>query len=123
MARTPPRCAAISSRSVVSSADACNDHLMDVETVRDLAERLLDDEIRTGAHEVLVTRIWEFDTDWLVTYNSREFIETGELGYSMPAVPIIVSKDSGSVRFALADRPVEQQIPGKGTVRWDLRRT
>lgn len=94
---------------------------MDLETVRDLAERLLDEEIRTGAHEVLVTRIWEFETDWLVTYNSREFIETGELGYSMPAVPIIVSKTEQTARFALADRPVERQVGGKASVRWDLR--
>jgi hypothetical protein len=94
---------------------------MDIEEVRDLAERLLDDEIRTGAHEVLVTRIWQFETDWLVTYNSQEFIATGELGYSMPAVPIIVSKGSGAAVFADANRPVEQQIAGKGIVRWDLR--
>ena len=94
---------------------------MNLETVRTAAEQLLDDDIRGGAHEVLITRIWEFDTDWLVTYNSQEFIDTGELGYSMPAVPIIVSKTEGTARLALADRPVEQQIAGRGTVRWDLR--
>ena len=94
---------------------------MDVEAVRSLAEAFLDQEVRGGAHEVLITRIWEFDEHWLVTYNSREFIETGELGYSMPAVPIVIAKDDRVARFVDADRPVEQQISGRPEVRWDHR--
>ena len=95
---------------------------MDVDAVRALGEAFLDEEVRTGAHEVLITRIWEFDGHWLVTYNSREFIETGELGYSMPAVPIVIAKDEGVARFVEADRPVEAQIPGRPEIRWDHRK-
>lgn len=95
---------------------------MDAGEIKAIAERYLDDHIRPKSGEdVIITKLWEFPSAWVAGYNTRAFWETGELGYSMGAAPLIVDPESGEARRADHTRPIEDQLDGFGTLRWDAR--
>lgn len=53
----------------------------------------------------------EREFGWVLFYNSRKFIETGDYRFQLAGNgPVMVNKDDGSIEFCGASKSVEAQI-------------
>lgn len=79
---------------------------------RRIAEDYLDGHIRNRmSQEVIVASVREFETAWVFGYNTRAFVEERDFLRSLVGNgPIVVDKQTGSVRIALSGSPIEEQI-------------
>jgi hypothetical protein len=82
------------------------------EEARELAFAFLakqSDHLRTG--EWVITGAEEHETAWSVSYQSRAFIETGDITRSLVGNgPVVVPKSGADPWLAWSGRPVEEQI-------------
>lgn len=82
------------------------------EEARELASAFLadrSDHFRTG--EWVITAVEEHETAWSVGYQSRAFLETGDISRSLVGNgPVVVPKSGANPWLAWSGRPVEDQI-------------
>lgn len=75
------------------------------------AEQFLEEEVRPSLDvDVLTTSVREFETCWVVSYNTRVYIETGAVTHSLAGGPLIVNRATGVVRLGLSGSPAEEQL-------------
>lgn len=82
------------------------------EEARELAFAFLadrSDQIRTGEWVIVGTR--EHEAAWSVGYQSRAFIESGDISRALVGNgPVVVPKSGADPWMAWSGRPVEEQI-------------
>ncbi|MEV6368794.1 YrhB domain-containing protein [Micromonospora musae] len=72
-----------------------------------LADRT--DKVRAG--EWVIIGAWEHETAWSVGYQSRAFIESGDIHDSLVGNgPVVVPKSGADPWLAWSGRPVEEQL-------------
>jgi Immunity protein 35 len=79
---------------------------------REIAERYLADEMEPmlGA-EVVIVSIREYPTCWVVGYNTRAFVENGDLLRSLVGNgPMMINRATGRLRLAWSGAPAEEQL-------------
>jgi hypothetical protein len=79
---------------------------------RDIAAEFLASRIQPGIpQELVVTDISPFDHCWVITFNSRRFVDTNEIRHALAGNgPLIVNRRTGTVRQGVASLPVETQL-------------
>jgi hypothetical protein len=79
---------------------------------RAIAEKYLDEVVREtpGDDEIVITVVREYQTSWVVGYNTRSFVETGDHNESLAAGPIIINRVTGIPRMGTSALPAEQQL-------------
>lgn len=82
------------------------------EAARAIAEHFLDEAVRPAiAEEVVTTSVRAFPTCWVVGYNTRAFVETGELSHALAGGgPIFVNRARGTARLGTSVIRVEDQL-------------
>lgn len=61
--------------------------------------------------QLVITDLQGFPNCWVVTYNTREYAETGDLRHSLAGNgPLIINRLTGFVRQGTAARPVDEQL-------------
>lgn len=87
---------------------------MDRPTARQVAERLLDTEVRPylDAELVIVDESTMESTEyWAFCYDSKEYLETGNISRALAGnSPIFVRKSNGDAFFGRTDIPLEDQL-------------
>jgi immunity protein 35 of polymorphic toxin system len=84
---------------------------------RKIAERMLDDEVRSAEADddvvILDEHTVESDDRWVFTYNSIEYARTGDLRVGLLGnAPIIVNKVTGEAEFGRTNIAIDEQLPG-----------
>jgi hypothetical protein len=79
-----------------------------VEDARSVADDLLAQHL-VGEH-VRSTDIIEYETCWVVGYQSLAFLETGAISHALAGGPIIVNRATGVGRFGASFLPADQQL-------------
>lgn len=85
---------------------------MDERTIRQVAEQVLDEQVRPNTDEDLVlTEVREYPTCWVVGYNTREFVETGSFSATLVGGgPIIINRKTARARVGTSALPIEDQL-------------
>jgi hypothetical protein len=98
---------------------------VDLNDVRGIAERALDEESRRGIVEnVVVIAIYEYPDEWVAFYNTRMYWETRSASHALAGnAPVLIDKTTGQVRFGTSALPIEEQLTGTGRLRWELLRS
>ena len=86
--------------------------MLQYEQARQRAEEFVRDHIQPGVTEELaISEVREYPTCWIVTYNSRLFIDTGRIRDALAGnSPLIINKRAGVVRVGLTSKRVEDQL-------------
>lgn len=76
------------------------------------AQRYLTDHVRGAeGNEVVIASAAEYPSAWSFGYNTRRFLENGDLGASMIGNgPVVVPKNGGPIYLAQSGSPVEDQL-------------
>jgi Immunity protein 35 len=79
---------------------------------RVIAQRFLDEEIQSKSrYELVLTDVLEFPHCWVVGFNARQFVETGDFRHALAGGgPIIVNRRTGAVRQGVSAKPIEEQL-------------
>lgn len=85
---------------------------MDEAAVRQIAETILDEQIRPNVDDDLVlTAVQEHPTCWVVGYNTRAYVETGSISHALAGGgPIIINRRTGHGRVGASGVPIEDQL-------------
>jgi hypothetical protein len=87
---------------------------MDVQDARAIAERVLDDEVRSpdGPEIVIVDEFTVESPDtWVFVYNTRAWAETRDDDEALLGnAPVFVDKATGQTRFGRTDLDIEAQL-------------
>jgi hypothetical protein len=87
---------------------------MNVQDAKVIAERVLDDEIRSdeGPDIVIVDEFTvESPETWAFVYNTRAWVETrDEMEILLGNAPIFVDRTTGEARFGRTDLSIEEQL-------------
>lgn len=97
---------------------------MDLDEVRTIAERALNENVRPYiAEDVVLTAIYEYPQEWVAGFNTRVYWETREVSHALAGNgPIFIDKTTHQVRFGTTAIPVEDQVSGEGHRRWEALR-
>jgi hypothetical protein len=81
------------------------------EDARRVAEKYLDDVFPADQRaEIVTTTVWEYETCWMVGYQTRAFVESGSWSDALAGGgPVIINKGTGQVRMGTSTLPPEQQ--------------
>jgi len=60
--------------------------------------------------EVVISRIRQYPTCWVIGYNTKVFIETGAVDHALAGGPIIVNRETGDLRIGSSGLPAEEQL-------------
>lgn len=92
---------------------------MNEDAARAIAERLLDEEVRTEeAQEIVIVDedTVESPDTWVFCYQSRAWVETrDDMDALLGNAPIFVDKATGQARFGRTDLDIETQLQLKGS--------
>jgi Immunity protein 35 len=79
---------------------------------RRIGERDLDQSVRPDAGpDIVITGVLDYPGFWVVTYNTRAFVETGSFLEALAGnSPIIIDKVTGKSRFGNTAQPIEEQL-------------
>jgi hypothetical protein len=87
---------------------------MDLQEARAIAERVLDDEVRTadGPEIVIVDEFTVESPDaWVFVYNTQEWVETREDEVALLGnAPIFVERATGKASFGRTDVDIDAQL-------------
>lgn len=87
---------------------------MNEQAARAIAERVLDEEVRSpGGPEIVI--VDEFTVEsadtWAFVYNSRAWVESrDDIDILLGNSPILVDKATGQARFGRTDLDLEEQL-------------
>jgi hypothetical protein len=86
--------------------------MLDECEARQIAEAFIQTEIQPTTSELLtLSDLEEFSKCWVATYNSRRFVETENFRYALAGNgPLIINKQTGTVRVGLTSQPTEDQL-------------
>ncbi|MEW1587645.1 YrhB domain-containing protein [Micromonospora vinacea] len=75
-----------------------------MESARQVAEKFLDDKVRSRfSHPVVIIdrAVKDFEDSWVFPYNGKAYVEAGDWRQAMAGnVPIAVDKSTGEARFS-----------------------
>jgi hypothetical protein len=85
---------------------------MNEERARQMASEYIARELQRWATvELAISAIKEFDTCWIVLYNSRRYIETGEDDFKIIGnAPLIINKRTRIIRAGVTRLRPEAQV-------------
>jgi hypothetical protein len=88
--------------------------MIDKATARDLVEAELK-RLNQGNPDVefviVDDRTLEYDFGWVFFWNSRQFVETGDIRHALLGnAPLIVDKDDGTLHVTGTGRPTEEYV-------------
>jgi hypothetical protein len=88
------------------------DVITSADQARAIAEEMLDVKVRPALDlEVVTTSVREFETCWVVGYQSRAYVETGEASNALAGGgPIIINRRSGAARMGTSSLAAEAQL-------------
>ena len=89
--------------------------MIDAEQARSIAEGYLGRRRRRPLpFELVVHTVDEHEFCWVVIYNAREFVETGDRRHLLfgPG-PLFINKATGALREGVSGVPSEQQLDGE----------
>ena len=83
------------------------------DTAIEMAQRKLVATAKFIGEEVIVGSVQEFPNDWVIDYNTRTFIETGNASHALAgAGPIIINKTTGELTVGTPTLSIEEQVAG-----------
>jgi hypothetical protein len=78
---------------------------------RAVAERYIADIVEpVVGEEVITTAVREFESCWVVGYNTRAYVETQAISHALAGGPIIVNRATGNLRIGSSALPAEEQL-------------
>jgi hypothetical protein len=78
---------------------------------RAVADRYIAEVVEPAVgEEVVSTVVREFPTCWVVGYNTRAYVETQAISHALAGGPIIVNRETGSLRIGSSAVPAEEQL-------------
>jgi hypothetical protein len=86
--------------------------VLDRDGARQIAEAFLRDNIQPRVDEELaISGIEEFPSCWVISFNSRNFIETGHIGFALAGnSPLIINKRTKVLRLGATGVPIKDQL-------------